>query len=231
MPVLFAFGDQYYMLLLVMDQLKSTEPSLFPATAQDLYRHKYFTTLYGVLVGLSDQFEPDKTSEHLMKVEQFLIGEEESVEYIKEHYDEEVDGPRLVRHRDMLTGRARCQGTQLEDTQRVVDFLIKDEMFRSMITEVSKLVRIILSLPVSRCTAERSSSGLRRLKTYLRSRMPQERSNAVAIMNIHKEEVTKLSIDELIDNFISRNAVRKSTFFCHHKSDYLNENYKFMINK
>ena len=32
-------------------------------------------------------------------------------------------------------------------------------------------------------------------------------------MNIHKEEVMKLSIDELIDNFISRKAVRKSTFF------------------
>ena len=76
-------------------------------------------------------------------------------------------------------------------------------MFRSIITEVSKLVRIILTLPVSSCTAERSFSGLRRLKTYLRSRMSQERLNAVAVMNIHKEEVMKLSFDELIDNFIS----------------------------
>ena len=82
-----------------------------------------------------------------------------------------MDGPRLVLHRDMLIDRARCQGTQLEDTQFVVDFLIKDEMFRSMIIEVSKLLRIILALPVSSCTAERSFSGLRRLKTYLRSRM------------------------------------------------------------
>ena len=113
----------------------------------------------------------------------------------------------------MLIDRAGCQGTQLEDTQCVIDFLIKDEMFRSMITEVSKLVRTILTLPVSSCTAERSFLGLRCLKTYLHSRMSQERLNAVAVMNIHKEEVMKLSIDELIDNFISRNAVRKITFF------------------
>ena len=53
--------------------------------------------------------------------------------------------------------------------------------------------------------------------------MSQERLNAVAIMNIRKEEVMKLSIDELIDNFISRNAVRKSTFLCLHRSGYLNE--------
>ena len=127
---------------------EGTEASFFPATAQDLYRHKYFTILDGVLVGLNDRFEPDKTSEHLKKVEQFLIGEEKSVEYIKEHYHEDVCGPRLVLHRDMLFDRARHQGTQLEDTQCVVDFLIKDEMFRSMITEVSKLVRIIFTLPV-----------------------------------------------------------------------------------
>ena len=82
-----------------------------------------------------------------------------------------MDGPRLVLHRDMLIDSARYQGTQLEDTQFVVDFLIKDEMFRSMIIEVSKLLRIILALPISSCTAERSFSGLRRLKTYLRSRM------------------------------------------------------------
>ena len=55
------------------------------------------------------------------------------------------------------------------------------------------------------------------------TRMSQERLNAVALMNIHKEEVMKLSIDEFIDNFISRNAVRKSTFLSLHKSDYLNE--------
>ena len=66
----------------------------------------------------------------------------------EEEDHEDMDGPRLVLHRDMLIDRARCQGTQLEDTQCVVDFLIKDEMFRSMITEVSKLVRIMLTLPV-----------------------------------------------------------------------------------
>ena len=152
---------------------EGTEASFFPTTTQDPYRHKCFTILDCVLFGLTDQLEPDKTSEHLKKVQQFLIGEEKSVEYIKEYYHADVDGPRLVLHIDMIIDRARCQGTQLEDTQCVVDFLIKDEMFRSVITELSKLVRIILTLPVSSCTAERSFSGLRRLKTYLRSRMSQ----------------------------------------------------------
>ena len=100
-----------------------------------------------------------------------------------------MDGPRFLLHRDLLIDRAGCQGTQLADTQCVVDFLIKDEMFQSMITEVSKLVRIILTLPVSSCTAERWFSGVRRLKTYLCSQLSQERLNAVAIINIHNEIV------------------------------------------
>eukprot|EP00795_Rhopilema_esculentum_P006479 gene6479-11932_t len=122
-------------------------------TAQGLYRQKYFTILDSVLVGLTDRFEPDETSEHLKRVEQFLTGEEKSVDYIKQYYGKDVDGPRSLLHRDMLIDRARCQEVHLEDIQCVVDFSIKDELFRSMVTEVNKLVRMILTLPVSSCTA------------------------------------------------------------------------------
>ena len=60
----------------------------------------------------------------------------------------------------------------------------------------------MLTLSASTCNAERSITGLRRLKTYLRSGMKQHRINSVAFMNVHKKETKALSIATLIDDFV-----------------------------
>ena len=52
----------------------------------------------------------------------------------------------------------------------------------SIIAEFVKVMKIVLTMPVSTCTAERSFSCLRRLKTYLRSTMTQEILNHLAIL-------------------------------------------------
>lgn len=57
-----------------------------------------------------------------------------------------------------------------------------------------------LTLPVSVASAERSFSTLKRLKTYLRNRMGNERLTGLALLNIHRE------IDVDIDNIINRFA-------------------------
>lgn len=56
-----------------------------------------------------------------------------------------------------------------------------------IIPNVYKVIQILVTLPVTTCTAERSFSTLRRLKTYLRSTMSQNRSNGLALLNIHRE--------------------------------------------
>ena len=163
-------------------------------------------------MGLTERFEPDETSRQLTRVEHFLLKKEVEVNYIVQHYPEDVNGPRLKLHRDMLLDKAAADNEVLEDLQSIVAFLSKNGTFRSIITEVSSLVRIILTSPVSSCSAERSFSGLRRLKTYPRSRMTQERSNAIALMNTHKDILSCLDIDNLVDNFISGSSVRYNTF-------------------
>ena len=68
----------------------------------------------------------------------------------------------------------------------MVELLKREEVFRELVTEFTNLFKIMLTLPEFTCTAESSFSDLRRLKTYLRSRMKQQRLNSVAIMNVHK---------------------------------------------
>ena len=67
----------------------------------------------------------------------------------------------------------------------------------------------MLTLPASTCTAERSFSGLRRLKMYFRSEMKQQQLNSVAIINVHMKETKALSIATLINDFVCRICSKK----------------------
>ncbi|XP_020243482.1 uncharacterized protein LOC109821730 [Asparagus officinalis] len=73
---------------------------------------------------------------------------------------------------------------------------------------VSIAYRILLTVPVSVATAERSFSKLKLVKTYLRSTMAQERLNNLAILSIENEMLQDIDVDCIINDFASNNARR-----------------------
>ena len=84
-----------------------------------------------------------------------------------------------------------------------------------MFPEFSKVVHILAVIPVTSCSAERSFSRLRRLKTYLRSTMRKQRVSNIALVNTEREyanSVVNNDIDRIIDIFGHRNG-RDSYFF------------------
>ena len=72
-------------------------------------------------------------------------------------------------------------------------------------------LQIMLTLPITIGTAERSFSKLKLIKTYLRSTMTQNRLSNLTILSIEHEESQKLDIDSLIDEFAVIKA-RKQRF-------------------
>ena len=83
---------------------------------------------------------------------------------------------------------------------------------RELFPEVLKLVQLLLTLPASSATAERSFSALRRLKTWLRSTMTQARVNAVALCHVHRQRLDAIDPDRVANTFASLNASRRKTF-------------------
>ena len=84
-----------------------------------------------------------------------------------------------------------------------------------MTPEFSKVASILAVIPATSCSAERSFSGLRRLKTYLRNTMGQRRLNSLAIICIERaygNEVIVSNMDKMIDIFGQRLG-RKEFFF------------------
>lgn len=92
------------------------------------------------------------------------------------------------------------------------EFLVDSKPTSLMLNEIVKLVKLYYVVPVTTCTAERSFSLLRRLKTFLRTTMGQARLNHVAILNIHKEYVDELDIKLLVNDFIKKNTQRRQVF-------------------
>ena len=66
-------------------------------------------------------------------------------------------------------------------------------------TLVNSLLKILLTLPVSVASAERSFSSLCRLKTWLRNHMGHERLTGLALMNAHQE--IEVDVDKVIERF------------------------------
>jgi len=65
------------------------------------------------------------------------------------------------------------------------------------------------SHPASNCSSERSFSALKRVKTYLRSRMTDDQLNNLAILRIETDITTQIQYDEIIQDFSEKKSRRK----------------------
>lgn len=71
---------------------------------------------------------------------------------------------------------------------------------------VTTLLRLFGTIPVSNATAERSFSALKRLKTYLRSTMGEERLTGLALLHVNKS--TEVDPDDIIELYASKKERR-----------------------
>ena len=83
---------------------------------------------------------------------------------------------------------------------------------RGLFTEVMQLVKLILSLPISAASSERSFSALRRIRTWVRNRMTQGRLTHLALMHVHKDIVDKVDIVELMKVWAKKTPERHAVF-------------------
>lgn len=81
-----------------------------------------------------------------------------------------------------------------------LDLLNHTDFFPS----VQQAILIALTLPVTTCTVERSFSTMRRVKTWLRSTMADDRLSGLCMMSIHRAKIAENKqqlIDKVIDKF------------------------------
>ena len=69
---------------------------------------------------------------------------------------------------------------------------------------ISQLLKLACTLPVTSCECERSASTLRRLSNFMRSSMGKEQLSALAMIHTHYDTIVDL--DEAVDIFARLHA-------------------------
>lgn len=87
--------------------------------------------------------------------------------------------------------------------------MMKKHELEDIFPYVSIALRMFLCTPATNCTAERSFSTLRRIKTYLRSNISTDRLNALAILNIESQLTHQLNYSDIIEDFANNQARKK----------------------
>ena len=117
--------------------------------------------------------------------------------------------PDLIQRHKQLTGVTRKKVTNIRTLCNVMN---SNPAAKSMCPELHALLKLYLTIPVTTSTAERTFSTMRRIKTYLRCTMTQERLNHSFMLNAHKTRVDELDLKCIAKLFISANDRRRAYF-------------------
>jgi hypothetical protein len=83
---------------------------------------------------------------------------------------------------------------------------------RAIYSEVETLVKILMTMPATNASSERTFSALRRIKTYLRNTMSQARQNSLMTLHVHKDRTDALDLTKIADEFVSGVDRRRVVF-------------------
>ena len=140
-----------------------------------------------------------------------------SDEKIKEDltiYKDIIDSQKLLREFDLFY--TIKSSLNLDNFEKLYSYLkLKQdfrESFKTGFPNILVSLKIYLTSPIASVTSERGFSCLKRIKTYLRSTMLQDRLSSLAILNFESEFIKLINIEDVIDEFAS-NKNRKFAFF------------------
>lgn len=196
----------------------SAEPH-HPETPQDDFRRKYFEALDLIIECIKDRFHQEDFQMYA-RCEQLLVQaarkEDYSVELelITNFYGDDFN-------RDLLDTQLKtlpfvfsapdvASAKTFHDVYERVKKLSKGS--KHLISEVIKVLKLIIVMPATNAVSERSFSAMRRLYTYLRTNMSQNRLNHTMVLHVHKEKTDALSMVDIANQFVEGSEHRMSIF-------------------
>ena len=126
---------------------------------------------------------------------------------IVSQYGNDIDESHLTLHLSMLNDLRRRAPPPISVVQisDAVKLFSDNDPWMQLLPDVVSLLKLYLTFPVTSCTAERSLSSLRWLKTFLRSTVIQARLNHVAVLHCHREQ--PIVLEEICNSFIQKNEM------------------------
>jgi hypothetical protein len=135
---------------------------------------------------------------------------------LMKYLERDIDEARFTAQLLMLTDLTKTAFPHtirsVTNIRTIAEGMNQSEIYKKMLGEIDKALKIYLTFPVTTATAERSFSSLRRLKTYLRSTMTPSRLNNLFMLYVHSSSAEELDLKNIARDFISVNSRRLHYF-------------------
>lgn len=188
-----------------------------PATPKILFRQHYFEALDLIINCIKSRFEQPgyNTYKHLQELLFKAIKEQDfepELQYVSQFYGDDVHKANLKCQLQTFALDYPKENTppNIFDVREYMKSLSPAK--KQLIAEVCTVLKLILVMPASNATSERSFSALRRVKTYLHSTMSQDRLNHLMILHVHKELTDALNLKEVANDFVCGSEHRLRIF-------------------
>lgn len=205
----------YSILLYVTGNPEATAPHYHPQTPYDHYKPIYFEALDSIVAAIKERFD-QPAFKTFMEAEQLFLKaikkEDITVELntLETKFSGDYDNDSLNAELQLLPTIFNNDPVNLDEVVEVLRSLSQEK--RKLIFNTVTLLRIVLTNGATSATPERSFSMMRRIKTWLRSRMTQKRLNSLCILHDNKTLLDEISLVKVANEFVGQQPERKNTF-------------------
>ncbi|CAH1254781.1 ZMYM1 [Branchiostoma lanceolatum] len=191
-----------------------------PAGPKEFYRQVYFQACDLLTGELMERFDQEFLKP-VVAMERVLINAANGND-VSNHVDEvmtsvfgkDLDRPKLTRHLAMLQDVIHQALPEVKKVTsiRTICSAMSTDAHRVTFSQTHKLLRLYLTVPITSATSERAFSSLKRLLTYLRSTMTEQRLNNCMLPHVHKDIVDDMDLNAIATEFVSLNQERMRYF-------------------
>jgi len=165
----------------------------------DLRTELYYPTIDTALAELDRRFSTENIAV-LMSVGAFIPGSDRFLDIdvllpLAEQYKSNVDDLKVK------VQQTQRKEADFDKENKLLAFAVFIKQCRDAYYEVSRLIRIACTLPVTSAQAERSFSCLKLIKTHLRTTMLDSRLSNLSLLSLHSGRVNALDLDQVVDMF------------------------------
>lgn len=190
-----------------------------PETAEDHFRVIYVEAVDSITSCITDRFDQPGYQQY-RKLQDLLLNAINNKDYndllldVTRFYGDDFNSDFDVHITTLIAEFQTTSSVIVNTIDDIVTFLRNlSYAERQLLDNIVTVVKLILVMPATNATSERSFSALRRVKGYLRGTMRQDRLNHVMLLHIHKQTTDSLNLVEIANDFVNRHVERRLSVF------------------
>ena len=187
-------------------------------SAKQKFQELYFKIIQSVIREINERCN-DGTLELVLSIAKIIKGyeSENDIQIIKElnYYNKMVDFNILTK--EVLSWKHCLKkfkyniNINLNSVLSIAELIRKEKLGKDF-PQIKNLMRIYLAIPATSAAAERAFSVLKRIKTWLRNSIGQDRLSSLSMISIEKGLSKEIDIDKVIDQFAAGKDGRMQLF-------------------